>query len=482
MEVLNDKEKLEIKTSPVRKRPGVWYGVFAVVLIAAIVWAVGYFRADKGKPAAGADGSAASKVSGASEKAVISVRLLPVQVRPVNMKLLVSGTVWSWDHLTLGSEVGGLKVDGIFVEEGDRVKKGQVLATLQSSILKAQLEREKARALAASASLAKSIQPNRPEDLTALKAAYAQAQAAVAQEEANLVRAKANMQEAAENARRYRWLVAQGAVSAQEADARETQSKVAAADVRNMEERVKASRFSAEQSQQRLSMGLTGGRSEDIAIAKAQKLEIEATIKQLQSQIDQTVIKAPCDGIVMKRHVHLGEIALNNKTMFEIVRDGRLELKAQVPEKDLLYVKEGQPVEMTGDSGKTFKGRVREISPLVEQETRLGTVRIDIDSCPDLKPGNFLRGEILIGKENVATLPTSCVTYKGNRPLVYQIEESQGGSRARMLYVQLGARDGAFVQVLNGLKAGDMVVERGGGFLKDGDPVRVLSGNAQSQP
>ncbi|OPZ81100.1 MAG: Multidrug resistance protein MdtA precursor [bacterium ADurb.Bin425] len=330
--------------------------------------------------------------------------------------------------------------------------------------------------------MAKSIQPNRPEDLTALKAAYAQAQAAVAQEEANLVRAKANLQEAAENARRYRWLVAQGAVSAQEADARETQSKVAAADVRNMEERVKASRFSAEQSQQRLSMGLTGGRSEDIAIAKAQKLEIEATIKQLQSQIDQTVIKAPCDGIVMKRHVHLGEIALNNKTMFEIVRDGRLELKAQVPEKDLLYVKEGQPVEMTGDSGKIFKGCVREISPLVEQETRLGTVRIDIDSCPDLKPGNFLRGEILIGKENVATLPTSCVTYKGNRPLVYQVEESQGGSRARMLYVQLGARDGAFVQVLNGLKAGDMVVERGGGFLKDGDPVRVLTGNAQSQP
>jgi hypothetical protein len=51
-----------------------------------------------------------------------------------------------------------------------------------------------------------------------------------------------------------------------------------------------------------------------------------------------------------------------------------------------------------------------------------------------------------------------------------------------MLYVQLGARDGAFVQVLNGLKAGDMVVERGGGFLKDGDPVRVLTGSAQSQP
>ncbi|OPZ80352.1 MAG: Multidrug resistance protein MdtA [bacterium ADurb.Bin425] len=135
MEVLNDKEKLEIKTSPVRKRPGLWYGVLAVVLIAAIVLAVGYFRSEK-KPVAGADGAAAKPDAG-SEKAVISVRLLPVQVRPVNMKLLVSGTVWSWDHLTLGSEVGGLKVDGIFVEEGDRVRKGQVLATLQSSILKA---------------------------------------------------------------------------------------------------------------------------------------------------------------------------------------------------------------------------------------------------------------------------------------------------------------------------------------------------------
>ncbi len=468
MEVLNDKTEPPAKpeqpfrSAELTSHKGFSRGKIILAVLALLGLALGlYFGLGSGTK---------KEVASASDKAVLSVRLSPVTSRSMERKLLVNGTVWSWDHLSIGSEVGGLKVDKVLVDEGDQVREGQVLATLQSSILKAQLNREEARLLAAGAALSKSIQPNRPEDLTALKAAYAQTQASVAQEEAGLARARANHQEASENAKRYRWLVAQGAVSAQEADARETQAKVALADVSNYVERVKAAKFSSQQAHERLAMGLTGGRREDVDIARAQKMEIEAVIKQLRWQIEQTVVRAPCSGVIMKRHVHLGDIASNTKTMFEIVRDGRLELKAQVPEQDLSQVKPGQTVEMTDDFGGSFRGQVREISPQVDQDMRLGTVRIDITNPGSLKPGNFLRGEILVGKAQVLVVPTSCVIYKGNRPLVYLVEDG----KVKMSYVDVGGREGKFVEVVSGLRLGDQVVERGGGFLKDGDPVRVL--------
>lgn len=408
----------------------------------------------------------------AADKAVLSVKLSPVSTKSFSRKLLVNGAVWSWDPISVGSEVGGLKVERILVDEGHMVKRGQVLATLSSSILQAQLDKEKARLIGAKAALSKSIQPNRPQDLTALEAGYAQAQAAVAQEEANLARAKANYQDALENAKRYRGLVSEGAVSAQEADSRETQAKVALAEEHNIQEKIKAAKFAAQQAHERMTMGQSGGRKEDVDMARAQMLETQANIKQLLWQIEQTVVRAPADGRVVKRLVHLGDIASNSKTMFEIVRDGRLELRAQIPEKDLDLVKPGQVVRMSDDNHDEILGAVREITPQVDQDSRLGTVRIDITPPKgfNLLPGNFLRGEILVGQADVPVVPTSCVVFKGNRAIVYMVQDG----KAKMTYVETGDRDSQSVEIISGVKVGDAVIDRGGGFLKDGDSVRVV--------
>jgi len=447
------------------KQSGVKTKVILVSLIAiGLLGAVGYQFVQKG--------SAPKTPVASSDQAVLSVKLVAATLKPFSRKVLVSGTVMSWDPISVGSEVGGLKVDSVRVDEGQTVKRGQVLATLSSAILQAQLDREQARLVGANASLSKSIQPNRPEDLTSLRAGFAQSQAAVAQEEANLARAKANYQEAYENAERYKWLVKQGAVSAQEADARYTQAKVALADVHNGEEKVKAAKFISQQAHERMTMGVSGGRKEDVDISRAQKLEIEANIRQLRSQIEQTIVRSPCDGLISKRNVHLGDIASSTKTMFEIVRDNRLELRAQIPERDLDVVKPGQPVAMIGDND-SYKGIVREISPQVEQDTRLGTVRIDIPDAASrgLMPGNFLRGDILIGNQPVCVVPASCLVYKGNRAFVYLVE----GDKTRMRFVQTGGREGQSVEITEGLKPGEKVVDKGAGFLKDGDTVRVLS-------
>lgn len=114
--------------------------------------------------------------------------------RIVDDNLIVTGSVSAWDPLSVGAEVGGLRITSVNVEEGDHVKKGQVLATLNSALLHTQLEQAKARLASNEANLKKSIQPNRSEEVRGLQAALAQAEASTLQEQALLSEAKAKYQ------------------------------------------------------------------------------------------------------------------------------------------------------------------------------------------------------------------------------------------------------------------------------------------------
>ena len=411
---------------------------------------------------------AVTKVERANSQAVLTVELTNVEERDFERKLLVSGTVWAWDPVQVGSEVNGLKVQSVLVDDGAHVKRGQLLAKLNSSIIEAQLAKKRANLLGAQASLIKAIQPYRAEDLTSLRYGYHQAQANIAQEEANLARAQANYAEAAENAKRYAGLASQGAVSAEDADNLTTQAKVFLAEVHNCGQKVKAIKFAAQQANDRLTMGVSGVRREDIEISKSQLAEIAANIAELQSLLAQTSIEAPCDGLVLKRSVHIGDISSTSKVMFDLVRDGRLELRANLPEADIGLVKPGQIVRIGN-----VDARVREISPMIDQDTRLGMVRIDLPLNTHLRPGNFVKGEIGLGKVKVNSVGSSSVVYKDNRAIAYTLDSAS--KKVQMHLIEVGGRDGDYIEVLSGLKTGDQVIAKGAGFIKDGDIVNVLN-------
>ncbi|MBU6450207.1 MAG: efflux RND transporter periplasmic adaptor subunit [Cyanobacteria bacterium REEB67] len=420
---------------------------------------------------------------------VLTVELTPVKSASFERKLLVSGTVAAWDPVQVGSEINGLKVESIAVDDGAHVKEGQVMAALNGAILRAQLAQQQARLASARASLVKAIQPNRPEDITSLRAAYAQSQANVAQEEASLARTRASAAEAEANAGRYEGLVREGAVSALEGLNRSTLAKTTAADVHNAEQKVQAAKFTAQQAYERMIMGIAGGRREDVMISQSSLAETEATVKQLASQVEQTIIRAPCDGLVVKRSVHIGDIASTGKVMFDLVRDGRLELRAQVPEADLSRIRPGQKVEVQAvlANGAITSGVVREISPTIDLDSRLGTVRIDLpaavpaaavgssssssSSVLPFRAGNFARGEIFLGKQDVMAVPSSCVVYKDNRAVVFTVSTD---GIAQMRFVDAGERDLNSIEIRQGLRIGESVVARGAGFLKDGDRVQVV--------
>lgn len=408
---------------------------------------------------------------------VITVTTEKVAPHVMQGVVQVNGTVWAWDPLTIGSEVNGLRIESINVDDGDFVKRGQVLARLNSSVLNAQLAEEKAKLAAQLATLKRTIQPNRPEDLVSLQAAVYQSESAVAEAETMLTKARANLLNAQHNAKRYRGLVVEGAVSEQEADQKDTEAKTADAETRNAEQKVRTAKFQLEQSKQRLIMGQQGGRKEDVDISRATVAQMQANVQRLEALVAQSVIKAPSDGLIIRRDAHLGEITAVGKALFLMVRDNRLELRAQVAEVDLHYIHPGQRAEVTDSTASTFKveGRVREVSPMIDQDMRLGTVRIDLPPAKDkathtFKPGNFAHATIETGTRSPLAVPAAAVLSREHKSFVYVVNSDNTVSARD---VKTGERVQGYAEVLSGLNAGETVVVRGAGFLKDGDLVRV---------
>lgn len=406
-------------------------------------------------------------------KAALSVAVVPASYRKQNKVLEINGSVEAWDPLAIGAEVNGLRIESVHCEEGQHVKAGQVLAELNSSVLRAQLEQERARLIANEAAYRKALQPNRDEDLNSWKAAVDQAESSVAQEEASLRSVKANSQNAQENTRRYQELRRVGAVSQMDADNAKTSALTAEAEVAAAERRVLVARFAAEQTKQKHKMAVSGGRQEDIQIAKSAMDEIRARIHQLEAQIAQTVVRTPSNGLVVKREAHIGEITAAGKVLFKIVRDDKLELRASVPEIDLHLISPRQKVAistgMQSQSG-TFTGVVREISPSVDPVTRHGMVKIDLPASPTIFSGMFLRGLVQLGEIEALCVPMKAVLNRDGKTVVF----IRVGNKVVLREVRIAEPSHNYVEVIAGLKPGDEVVVAGAGFLKDGDIVTVV--------
>ena len=445
----------------------VWGSVIGIV---AIVAGAAYFMHPK-------EAAPKPKVESAS---VLTVTTLPVQSKIIDRHLSVNGSVSAWDPLAIGGEITMLRVDSINVEEGDHVKKGQVLATLNSTVLRAQLAQLKAHLAADEAALRKAIQPNRIEDLNSWRAALSAAEANLAQEEANLIRIKANAANSQANSHRFAELRKVGAVSQMDADTKATDAKTSTADVSAGEKRVEAVRFALHQAREKLAMAERGGRHEDILISKATLEETKARIAQLEAQVEQTIIRAPADGKIVKREVHLGEISAMGKNMFQMVRDGKFELRAQVPEVDLIRIKPGMKVKMTSTGGGAeVVGVVREVSPSVDEKTRLGMARIDLPASAHwMKPGLFYHADIELGKDKALVVPAKAVLSRSERDVVFVYD----GEFARMRPVQVGETlSGGEIEIRSGLQEGEPVIVTGAGFMKDMDKVKAVAEGSGSR-
>jgi len=204
--------------------------------------------------------------------------------------------------------------------------------------------------------------------------------------------------------------------------------------------------------------------------AKANLAAAEAALEMQRIRVAQTRILAVDDGVVSSRTATLGMVVQPGTELLRIVRQGRVEWRAEVTAEQLAQVRPGQQAELRLPSGETVVGQVRIPAPTLDSNTRYGLVYVDVPVGSAARPGMFARGTIRLGRQDAWTLPESSVVLRDGNSYVYQLGEAD---RVAQVRVETGRRAEGRVEILTGLSPDARVVERGGAFLNDGDLVRV---------
>jgi RND family efflux transporter MFP subunit len=215
--------------------------------------------------------------------------------------------------------------------------------------------------------------------------------------------------------------------------------------------------------------------------AVAAKASAKALLDAAEYRLEKTAIRAPFDGVVASRSIHVGDYVESMgapKPLFRVVDNRMLDLTVTVPSTRSASLRPGQRLVFTTDAlpGRSFSGTVAHVSPVVEEATR--TVRV-LAEVPNeegvLRGGLFVSGRIEVGdREGVLQLPRAAF-------LEWDVARATGalfvveGEIAKRRVVGTGASAGDAIEILSGLEAGERVVTRGAFNVRDGDRVRVVS-------
>lgn len=351
----------------------------------------------------------------------LTVSVTHPQSRDMSETLLVTGSLLPREEIQVGPEIEGYRLTEILAEVGDRVEKGQVLARLSRDMLDVQLAQNTANA--------------------------AKAKATIAQQRANLDQALAQEAEATSAVERTRQLRKSGVASQEALDERERAVKVAAAQVVAARETLVASEA-------------------DANLVAAQRAEIDLRLKR-------TDVKAPEAGVVLTRDARIGAIVLSTRTepLFRIIKDGAIDLDAEVPESLMARIRLGQKVQVTpAGFSAPVEGTVRLISAQLDKATRLGRVKVALADDDRLRPGTYARGVVELDRREGLTVPLSAVMFDADGAYVLLVRDGIVAERR----VDVGLKSQGRAEILHGIAPSDRVVVRAGGFLRDGDRVNAV--------
>lgn len=213
-----------------------------------------------------------------------------------------------------------------------------------------------------------------------------------------------------------------------------------------------------------------------IAVAEAQLAEAQATLAVAKKRMADTVIHAPVAGEIQRKHINPGAYVEPTTAVFTIVNNSRLELRSPVPTADLAPIRTGQRTTFIVNAypGETFEGRVLEINPAVDAQTRSATVSIRADNRGGrLKAGMFATGEILTGVVAQAILVPAASVYRDDRSakssFVYVVENGKAIRRP----VRIGRETDSRLEIVEGLKPGDLLIAEQSIELAEGVPVQA---------
>jgi HlyD family secretion protein len=370
----------------------------------------------------------------------IESRTVPVQTQSLKVSFEASGSIEPITSVNISPKTTG-RLTALYVEQGDKVKAGQLLAKMDSANLTAELARAQAELAQAQAEYTKVLNGNRTE--------------AIARAKSQVLSAQAQADLSAKKLEKNRWLAQQGAI------AQLTLDEYLSTD--------KTSRANLAEAQEQLQEQEKGSRSEDIEQSKAKVAAAKAKVDLAQTNLNDAGIYAPFNGIISQKYATVGAVVTPNvsasttssatSSSILSIASG-LEVNANVSEATIAEIEPNQTVEITADAYpyRTFQGRVKQIAPeaIVENNVTSFEVKVElITGQAELRSGMNVDA-VFVGKKiaNALTIPTVAIITNQGEIGIMVLNKS---GKAQFKPVRVGFSQDGKTQIIQGLASGDRV-------------------------
>jgi RND family efflux transporter MFP subunit len=351
---------------------------------------------------------------------------------PVGQTVTVNGTLAAYDQTTISAKVPG-RLQTINVDLGSVVRKGQAIAQLEQSDYKLRLQQAEASLAQARARLG--LSPDGADDRV------------TAEQTGTVRQAKAVLDETKAKKDRATRLVQQGVIPRAEFDSVDAEYKVA------------LSRYQDGLEEIRNRQGILAQRRSELALAR--------------QQLADTTVYSPMSGVIQEKKSSVGEYLAAGAPVVDIVRIDPLRLRVEVPERESHNIRNGQSVRVTieGDTESYF-GYVKRLSPTISQQNRVLAVEADVANNGKLKPGAFVRADIVTDQTSTAaTVPSNAlVTFAGIEKVLI-IENGKAVEKT----VTTGRRGSDWIEIKSGVNVGQSVIVDPGN-LQSGQNVTTTEG------
>lgn len=423
-------------------------------------------------------------------RAVTAVSAAPVQRGNIFQTLYYTGDVRAKAQVAVVPKVAGL-IEKLLVDVGDKVVAGQPIAMLEHDILDAQAEQAQAGLSLAKARLAILLTGPRAETVAQAEANLRLAEARLAAVKVGPTKAQVEAAEAGIRAAKNQLYAVQAQADAYLSmrgsgytpDLKEAQAGAAYEQVKQAEaqlavltspptkEQLDQAEAAVDAARQQLLLAQNPYTDNDLEAARAGVAQAEAGLKLATIQQKNAVVDSPTSGIVSERMVSSGDMASPAAPMIVIMGEAT-EVQIGIEEAMVSQVTPGKAVTVTVAAypGVAMAGKVASVAPSLDPRTRSTLVKVEVqDSQSRLKPGMFAQASIVTAsRDGVLLAPKKAVVERNQRQVVFLASEGA----AVMREVQTGLTDGKSIEIVSGLKNGELVILSGLADLADGDPVK----------
>ncbi|HLO87506.1 MAG TPA: efflux RND transporter periplasmic adaptor subunit [Nostocaceae cyanobacterium] len=428
-----------------------------------------------------------------SQQAKRRVPTSPVERRSLPILITANGTVKPERSINISPKNSGI-LKSLLVKEGDFVTQGQIIAYMDDSNLQGQLTQAKGQLAQAEANLNRIKAGNRPQDIAQAQAQLNEVEANlrklsagnrpqdIAQAEARLRSSQANLTKAEDDFRRNQQLYNSGAISLQtvnqkRADRDSAQAQVIEAQqalnlqkIGSRPEDIAQARAVVEQRRQALELLKAGSRQEEIDAARAQVISARGSLQSIQAQINDTILRAPFDGLVTKKFADPGAFVTPTTSASSVSSSlsssilslsSNNEVVADLAESNIAKIRLGQKVIIKADAypGKTFEGKVSQIAAqaTVEQNVTSFQIKVSLDD-PErlLLSGMNVEANFNVGQlNNALVVPTAAVVRRQNATGVFVMGADE---QPKFKRIETGVSVNSFTEVKSGLKGDEKVL------------------------